>query len=322
MRIAVTGSIATDHLMRFAGSFTEQLIPDQLDKISLSFLVDDLEVRRGGTAANIAYGLGNLGLTPVLVGSVGNDFAEYRVRLKEHGVDTESVHVSPTRASARFICLTDRRLNQIAAFHTGAMRDAASIDLRPVVDRVGGLDLVLVSPNDPDAMLRHTAQCRELGIPFAADPSQQLSRLRPDEITELVTGARWLFTNEYEAHQLIERTGLRRAAVLDRVGAWVTTLGGAGARVEQAGRPPVVVPAVRVTEVAEPTGAGDAFRAGFLAGLARGLPLVGAARLGCALAATALESVGPQEYTTTRETLDARLVAAYGADAGWPGTAD
>ncbi|MFF8828534.1 carbohydrate kinase family protein [Streptomyces sp. NPDC015131] len=315
MRIAVTGSIATDHLMVFPGSFADQLLADSLDKISLSFLVDGLEVRRGGVAANIAYGLGGFGLAPVLVGAVGDDFAEYRVRLKEHGVDTDAVHVSTSRQTARFSCVTDRDMNQIAAFYAGAMSEARDIRIARVAEYAGGLDLVLVAPNDPEAMLRHTADCRDLGIPFAADPSQQLATLTGPQIVRLVRGARWLFTNEYEAALLLERTGWDRADVLREVGAWVTTLGADGVRVERDGETPLVVPAVPVRAAADPTGVGDAFRAGFLAATARGLPAEAAARLGCALATTVLETVGPQEYEVDPGALLAGIEAAYGAEA-------
>lgn len=236
MRIAVSGSIATDHLMAFPGRFTDQLIPDQLAHISLSFLVDDLEVRRGGVAANIAYGLGQLGLTPLLVGSVGLDFGPYEIWLKEQGVDTGAVRVSDTAQTARFVCITDQDSNQIAAFYAGAMSEAREIDLAAAAaqDRP---DLVLVCANDPAAMLRHTRQATGLGIPFAADPSQQLARLTGEEATELVDGATWLFTNEYEAALLAERTGRTREDILASVGTWVTTLGERGVRIERSGSP-------------------------------------------------------------------------------------
>ncbi|MBT2443659.1 carbohydrate kinase family protein [Streptomyces sp. ISL-36] len=312
MRIAVTGSIATDHLMTFPGWFTEQLLADRLDRVSLSFLADNLEVRRGGVAANIAFGLGVLGLRPVLVGAVGSDFEPYRVWLKDHGVDTDSVRVSESLHTARFVCTTDRAQNQIATFYAGAMSEARAIDLRDVVARAGRLDLVLVSPDDPEAMLRHTRTCRELGIPFAADPSQQLARLGRDEVRELVDGARWLFTNEYETALLGEKSGWSEAEILRRVGSWVTTHGAAGVRIRGEGREPLAVPAVEVAGVVDPTGVGDAFRAGFLAGTAWGVPERCAAQLGCAVAATVLDYVGTQEYRLHREPLLDRIRTTYG----------
>ena len=175
MRIAVTGSIATDHLMSFPGRIAEQLIADQLEQVSLSFLVDELEVRRGGVAANITFGLGKLGVTSLLVGAVGQDFEEYRAWLERHGVDTASVHVSETKHTSRFLCTTDQDFNQIASFYPGAMSEAAQIELKSVADRAGGLDLVVISANDPDAMVKYTAECRERGYSFLADPGQQLA---------------------------------------------------------------------------------------------------------------------------------------------------
>ena len=219
MRIAVTGSIATDHLMTFPGRFTDSLVADQLDKVSLSFLVDELDVRRGGVAANIAFGMACLGLHPVLVGAVGQDFDDYRSWLERHGVDTASrSHVSELKHTARFVCTTDADHNQIASFYSGAMCEARDIELGPVADRVGGLDLVLIGANDPDAMIRHTDECRQRGIPFAADPSQQLARMDGDEIRLLVDGAAYLFTNEYEAALTERKTGWSADEILERVG--------------------------------------------------------------------------------------------------------
>jgi len=189
VRIAVTGSIANDYLMTFPGRFAEQMVPDQMHRLSLSFLVDELDIRRGGVAANICFGMGRLGERPILVGAVGTDFVDYRAWLDRHGVDTASIRVSELKHTARFLCTTDVEQCQIASFYTGAMAEARLIELSPVADRVGGLDLVLVSPNDPEAMLRHTDEARAMGVPFAADPSQQLARMEGPEIRRLVDGA-------------------------------------------------------------------------------------------------------------------------------------
>src|SRR5690242_12974274 len=223
MKIVVTGSIATDHLMHFPGLFSEQLLPDQLHKVSLSFLVDDLVVRRGGVAANIAFGMAQLGLRPVLVGAVGTDFADYRSWLTRHGVDCDSVHVSEVAHTARFVCTTDEDMCQIASFYAGAMAEARNIELAPVAARLGGVDLVLISANDPDAMTRHTDECRSRGYPFAADPSQQLARMSGAEVRGLIDGAAYLLTNEYEKELLENKTGLSDTTILERVGVQVTT---------------------------------------------------------------------------------------------------
>ncbi|WP_037819308.1 PfkB family carbohydrate kinase [Streptomyces sp. NRRL B-3229] len=301
-----------DHLMSFPGRFTEQLVPDHLHTLSLSFLSDRLEIRRGGVAANIAYGLGRLGAAPVLVGAAGADFADYQVWLKQHGVDTDSVLVVPGEHTARFVCTTDADHNQIATFHAGAMRAAYTIALRDVRERVGGLDLVVVSPNDPAAMLRHTEDCRTGGLPFVADPSQQIARMGRDDVRSLLAGARLLFTNAYESALLRECTGWNTGQVLERVGTWVTTLGADGVRLERAGHEPVVVPGVPEVAVSDPTGAGDALRAGLLAALTQGVPLTPAAGLGCVLASFALESIGTQTYAPSARAVATRLREVYG----------
>jgi adenosine kinase len=312
VRIAVTGSIATDNLMTFPGKFTDQLVAGQLDQISVSFLVDELEVRRGGVGADIAYGLGSLGLRPVLVGAVGTDFDDYRSWLDQHGVITAYVHVSKVHKTARFLCTTDAAQNQIASFYAGAMSEARDIDLGAIAQKAGGLDLVVLSPDDPAAMVRHTAECREHSIPFAADPSQQLVRMEGPQIRELLDGAAYLFTNEYEKALAEEKTGWTDADVLDRVGVRVTTLGSKGARIDRKSDPSVHVPAVPVGTVGDPTGAGDAFRAGFLAAIAWDLPLERAAQFGNTVAVHALEAVGPQDYEIDRDSLLERMAAAYG----------
>ncbi|HEY9410665.1 MAG TPA: carbohydrate kinase family protein [Jiangellaceae bacterium] len=315
MPIAVTGSIATDHLMTFPGRFADSLIVDQLDKISLSFLVEELTVRRGGIGANICFGMASLGLNPVLVGSVGEDFVDYRSWLERHGVDCASVHVSEVRHTARFVCTTDADHAQIATFYAGAMSEAREIELRPIVDRVGAADLVVISPNDPEAMLRHTDECRARGYRFAADPSQQLAWMEGASIRHLVDGAAYLFCNEYEAALLEQKTGWSADEVLSRVGVRITTLGKDGARVERVGHEAIAVPAAAEKVAVDPTGVGDAFRAGFLTAVAWGLSLERAAQLGALLATYVLETVGTQEYELGHGDVLARMSNAYGTDA-------
>ncbi|HLL64585.1 MAG TPA: carbohydrate kinase family protein [Micromonosporaceae bacterium] len=311
MKIVVTGSIASDHLMHFPGRFADQLLPDQLHKVSLSFLVDDLVVRRGGAAANIAFGMAVLGLSPVLVGAVGSDFAEYRGWLERHGVDCDSVHVSETAHTARFVCTTDDDMCQIASFYAGAMSEARNIELAPVAARTG-IDLVLVSPNDPAAMVRHTEECRQRGYQFVADPSQQLARMSGDEVRQLIDGAAYLLTNDYEKDLLESKTGYSDAEVLDRVGVWVTTLGSKGVRITGRGVPEIHVPVAREIQAYDPTGVGDGFRAGFFAGLSWGLPLERSAQVGSLLATLVLETVGTQEYTVRADEFAKRLAESYG----------
>ncbi len=315
MRIVITGSIATDHLMSFSGKFTDSLVVDKLDSISLSFLVDDLDVRRGGVGANVAFGLGSLGVPVALVGAVGRDFDDYRSWLERHGVDTDSVHVSDVHHTARFVCTTDVVSNQIASFYPGAMAEARNIELSPVAERLGGMDLVLVGPNDPQAMLRHTQECRDRGVSFAADPSQQLAFLDGDAIRPLIEGASYLFTNEYEAALTEQKTGWSAADVLARVECRVTTLGAKGARVERNGQPAVHVDVPEERGKADPTGVGDAFRAGFISGLHWSLGDERCAQIGSMLATYVIETVGTQEYSFTRDDFLARFAEAYGAPA-------
>jgi adenosine kinase len=312
VRIAVTGSIATDHLMTFPSRFVDQLMPDKLDKISLSFLVDTLVIRRGGVAANIAFGLGCLGLRPLLVGTAGSDFGEYRDWLERHGVDTSAVRESTAHHTARYVGTTDVDMNQIASFYPGAMTEDRDIDLGELA---GQVDLVLVGAGDPDAMAAFTKQCLQSQIPFAADTSWQLARLDGQQAQSLLTGAAYLFCNEYEATLTEHKTGWTAADLCDRVGVRVTTLGGHGVRIERAGHPPLLVPAVPGVQPKEPTGAGDAFRGGFLAATSWGLSLERAAQLGNIVAVHALETTGTQEYLLQPEPLIRRVAAAYGDQA-------
>jgi adenosine kinase len=315
MKIAVTGSIATDHLMHFPGRFAEQLLADQLDKVSLSFLVDDLVVRRGGIAANIAFGMGQLGLHPVLLGAVGADFADYRSWLERHGVDCGSVYVSEIAHTARFVCTTDLDMCQIASFYAGAMSEARNIELEPVAERVGGLDLVLVSANDPEAMIRHSEECRTRGYAFAADPSQQLARMDGGDVTKLIEGAEYLLTNEYEKSLLSSKSGLSEAEVLDRVKVRITTLGKDGVEITGKGLDRIHVPVARDVQLVDPTGVGDGFRSGFFAGLSWGLSLERSAQVGSVMAALVLETVGPQEYEVRADAFIKRIADSYGDQA-------
>jgi len=315
MRICVTGSVATDHLMTFPGSFTDSLMADQLHTISLSFLVDDLQVRRGGVGANIAFGLASLGLQPILLAAVGHDFGDYRSWLDRHGVDTSAVLESEVSHTARFVCTTDSDHNQIASFYPGAMVEARNIEIGPLQQRYGSIDLVIVGPNDPEAMLRHTQECRERAIPFVADPSQQLASMDGESIRQLIDGAAYLFTNEYEAALTEQKTGWTAAEILERVGVRVTTLGKHGAKVETAAGEiaRVGVPAER--GLADPTGVGDAFRAGYLAGVAWGFGPERCAQLGSMLATLVIETVGTQEYQLDHAEFAERFAEAYGASA-------
>jgi adenosine kinase len=293
--------------MHFPGRFVDSLVLDQLDRLSLSFLVDEMVIRPGGVAGNIAYALGVLGQRPLLVGAVGADFGEYRARLEANGVDCSAVLVCEDVNTARFVCTTDDDMRQLASFYTGAMARSREISLAPLAGRV---DLVLIGANDPAAMLRHTDECRELGIPFAADPSQQLARMDGPEIRRLVDGARYLLTNDYEWELLLQKTGWTEADVAQRVEIRITTHGEKG--VEIYGADTLKVGVVPETGKVDPTGVGDAFRAGFLAAVSGGLSLERAAQLGSLIAVQVLETDGPQEWTWDRARALERLHDAYG----------
>ncbi len=301
--------------MTYKGRFADSLVVDQLDKIALSFLVEDLEIHRGGVAANIAFGMANLGERPILVGAAGEDFTEYRSWLERHGVDCDSVRISETRHTARFVCTTDDQMAQIATFYAGAMSEAREIELGPVATRVGGLDLVVISSNDPEAMLRHTEECRTRSIPFAADPSQQLAFMDGESIRELIDGATYLFTNEYEAALTEQKTGWSRDEIAKRVQTRVITKGKNGALIATRGEEPLEISVANEVRKADPTGVGDAFRAGFLSGLAWGLGHERSAQTGSMLATYVVETVGTQEYELGRRRFLERFARAYGAPA-------
>jgi adenosine kinase len=313
--IAVTGSIATDHLMRFPGRFSEQLLADHLQKVSLSFLVDDLVVHRGGVAGNMAYAIGVLGGDVALVGAVGDDFADYRQWLQANGVNCDNVLVSDTAHTARFVCTTDLEMAQIASFYPGAMSQARDISLADVVSAIGTPELVIVGANDPEAMFLHTEECRKLGLAFAADPSQQLARLTGEEIRKLIDGATYLFTNDYEWDLLLSKSGWTEADVMAQIGLRVTTLGAKGVDLVDPDGTCVHVGVVPETSQVDPTGVGDAFRAGFLTGRSVGLSLERSAQLGSLVAVLVLESTGTQEWGWDPEVAVTRLASAYGEEA-------
>ena len=314
MRIAITGSVATDHLMTFPGLFNDSLMADQLHNVSLSFLVDDLQIRRGGVAANIGFGMGVLGGNPILVAAVGSDFAEYQSWLEAHGVECSHVHISKTAHTARFMCTTDQEQNQIASFYPGAMSESVELEIAKISEKVGGIDLVLIGADDPAAMIKHTVACKTLGIPFVADPSQQLPRLDGQQTIDVIDGAKYLFNNEYEATLIEQRTGWSSEEVLQHVGIRVTTMGSKGARITSRDGLDISVPVAQEKSIKDPTGVGDAFRAGFLTGLGWGLTPQRCAEVGSLLATYVIETIGTQEYLLDKTEFISRLEAAYGSE--------
>ena len=312
MRIGVAGSVGLDHLMTFPGKFTDSLVAGSLEKVSLSFLVDGLEVRRGGCAANIAFGMANLGLKPILIAAVGKDWADYDAWLKRHGVDTSHVLISKEQYTAHFTVTTDTELNQIASFFPGAMSEARNIELAPIMEKTGRLDLLVISPDDPEAMLRHTEVALENGIAVAADPSQQMARMSGEQIQKLIEGATYLFMNEYELALAIQKTGWSDHEILQKVKYRVITQGSAGARVESIDGEFIKVTCAKENAKVDPTGVGDSFRSGFVAGLAWGLSHERCAQIGSMVATYVIETMGTQEYRFTNEEFVARFANAYG----------
>jgi adenosine kinase len=315
MKIGVAGSVGLDHLMTFSGKFTDSFVAGSLEKVSLSFLVDSLDVRRGGCAANICYGMGVLGLNPVLIAAVGKDWADYDAWLSRHGVDTSHALVSTSLYTAHFMVTTDDDLNQIASFFPGAMSEARNIELGPIMEKTGRFDMVVISPDDPEAMLHHSDLCRSEGIAFAADPSQQMARMSGEEIKLLIDGASYLFLNEYELALAMQKTGWSDREILEHVKIRVVTLGSKGAKVESAAGEFVQVGVPQEKSKTDPTGVGDSFRSGFIAGLAWGLSHERCAQLGSLIATYVIETMGTQEYRFTSAEFLARFQDAYGAEA-------
>jgi adenosine kinase len=303
MSIVCTGSIAYDYLMSFPGYFRDHILLDRLETISLSFLVDSMVRQRGGTAPNIAYTLALLGERPNLMGTVGEDFSEYRVWLESKGVDTSCVQVVPGVYTASFFANTDRSNAQISSFYAGAMsfanqQSVLSLDARP--------DLVIISPNDPKAMDRFVVECRDAGIPYLYDPGQQVVRSDPSELRRGAESAHSLFVNEYEFELLQKHTGLTEKEMVDRLKLLVVTLGERGARIYADGQQ-YLVPVVPPLQMLDPTGVGDAYRGGFVRGMRLGLSWEICGQMGVLAATYCLETRGPQEHSYTPADFIARF---------------
>ena len=259
--------------------------------------------------------MGVLGLNPILIAAVGKDWADYEAWLSRHGVDTSHALVSTTLHTAHFVVTTDQDLNQIASFFPGAMSEARNIELGPIMDTVGRLDMMVISPDDPEAMLRHSEVCRQQNIAFAADPSQQMARMSGDEIKLLIDGAAYLFLNEYELALAMQKTGWTDREILERVKFRVVTLGSKGAKVESAAGEYVHIGCPQELSKTDPTGVGDSFRSGFIAGLAWGVSHERCAQLGAMIATYVIETLGTQEYRFTKAEFIARFAEAYGRKA-------
>jgi adenosine kinase len=296
MDIILTGSVAFDYLMTFPGYFRDHILPDKLDSISLSFLVDSFSKRRGGIAPNIAYTLALLGEQPHIMATVGEDFVEYRNWLESKGIDTSMMKVIPGSVTASFFCNTDWSNNQIASFFPGAMGCATQLSFKQLEGKLP--DLVVISPNDPEAMKQYVIECRELGIPYLYDPSQQIVRLTRDELRTGIEGGLALFVNDYEFGLVQKITGLSPQDMLQNLQFMVVTCGRHGSTVYSR-ETEYQIPVVPPEHIADPTGVGDAYRGGFLAGYSHNLDLETCAQMGTLAATYCLEQQGTQGHTYT-----------------------
>lgn len=307
MSIVVTGSIAYDYLMSFPGTFTEHFLPEHMDRISLSFLVDTMDKRRGGCAPNIAYTLALLGERPQLMATAGQDFGEYRQWLDAAGVDTSLVKVVDDKFTASFFCSTDQESNQIASFYTGAMAHAAELSFRAAPE----CRLAIISPNDPAAMVQYADECRTLKLPFIWDPGQQCARMSGEELGQGLNGAAIAMCNDYEFELIRQKTGLDEAGVLNLADVLVVTKGEHGSTIIE-GERRTDVPAVPPRQIVDPTGVGDAFRAGFLKGMVGRAGYLVCAQLGSVAATYALEHLGGQSHAFTWEAFVGRYETHFG----------
>ena len=309
MNIVVTGSIAYDYLMSFPGKFTEHFLPEHFHRVSLSFLVDTMDKRRGGCAPNIAYTLALLGERPLLMATAGEDFGEYREWLESAGVDTSHVKLVNGKFTASFFCSTDQANNQIASFYTGAMANAGELSFRSVK----GCDLAIISPNDPGAMVQYAGECRALGIRYIFDPGQQCARMEGPELAAGLTGANIVICNDYEYELIREKTALDVDAQLEKSEAVIITKGEKGSTIHVEGRR-IDVPVAPERRVSDPTGVGDAYRGGLMKGLALGVDWETSGRLGSVAATYALEHVGGQSHAYSLDVFRDRYTEAFGGE--------
>jgi len=310
MKLIVTGSIAFDYLMSFPGRFTEHLLPEHMQRVSLSFLVDTMDKRRGGCAPNIAYTLALLGERPHLMATAGQDFGDYGAWLTAAGVDTSLVKVIGNKFTASFFCSTDEANNQIASFYTGAMANAGELSFRTVegLTRDG---LVIISPNDPEAMVQYAEECSTTGIKYIWDPGQQCARMDGAQLKDGIVGAHIVICNDYEFELVRQKTGMQEADVLGVASVLIITRGEHGSTVITRDQR-IEVPAVPPERIVDPTGVGDAFRGGLMKGLASGRSLEVSARMGSVAATWALEHLGGTSHAYTWPEFVARYEAHFG----------
>ena len=307
--IHISGSLAFDRIMTFPGHFEDHILPEKLHFLNVSFPIDRLEEKMGGTAGNIAYTLALLGERSAIYGTVGKDFSEYAGRLSRMGIDLGGVKVDEGDFTACCYIMTDRSSNQINAFSPSAMKTPAFPDKTPPV---AGGDWGLVAPGNVDDMVNLPAFYREHGIPYIFDPGQQITVLGKEQLISGLTGAYVLIGNDYEIERIEKLTGLNRDALLERVEFLIVTFGGKGSVILHKGARPYDVPAVPLEQISDPTGAGDAYRAGLLKGLHNGMGIAFSARLGTVAASFCVEQYGTQLHNFTPEEFQTRYEASFG----------
>lgn len=310
MSVLITGSIAYDYIMQFPGYFHDHILPEKIANLSVSFLVDSMKRQRGGVATNIAYNLALLGERPRIMATVGQDFAEYRAWLEANGVDTRAIIAIPNDFTASFFVSTDGKQNQIAMFYTGAMAHAHKLSFQEHA-RGAPIDLVVISPNDPRAMVQYVRECKKLGLPYIYDPSQQIIRLNGTELADGVRGSTMTIVNEYEFEMLKNKTGWNDAQVIAQTQTLIVTLGEKGSRIHAADKT-ITVPSVPARRQADPTGVGDAYRAGIIKGYLKQLSWETIGKIGSLAATYVLEEYGTQNHRYTLNEFSERFRQVFG----------
>ncbi|MBI4670630.1 MAG: carbohydrate kinase family protein [Chloroflexi bacterium] len=309
MSVVLTGSIAYDYIMSFPGYFKDHILPEKIHAISVSFLVDSMKRQRGGIATNIAYNLALLGERPKIMATVGEDFAEYRRWLELHYIDTSAIIEIPDEFTASFFVSTDKEQNQIASFYTGAMAHARLVSFQDHIN--GKIELAVISPNDPAAMVQYVAECKELGIPYVYDASQQIIRLSGEDLKAGCRDSKMIILNDYELGMLQNKTGWNENEIAAQTETLIVTYGENGSTITHAGRT-IQIPVAKPKRIGEPTGAGDAYRAGIIKGVLHNLSWEFTGRLGSLAATYALEEHGTQNHHYELHEFIARFRQEFG----------
>lgn len=312
MSIIITGSIAFDHILQFPGLFEEHIIPNEISNLNISFLVDKMQKMRGGCASNIAYSLAMLGFKPSIMGSVGEDFDESKQWLEKRGVDTSLIKEFKGIYTASCFITTDKKHNQITGFYTGAMAKARTLSFKELDP--SKIQVAIISPNDPEAMIKYAMECRELSIPFIFDPGQNIPRISAEELLIGMEGSVYTTLNTYELNMVLTRTGKSEAELLNLTGALIVTDGANGSIIKRCDSQDLHIKAATPRQLCDPTGAGDAYRAGLIAGYVSGQPIEISAQIASIAAVYVVEHPAPAQHHFTIDEFAARYFETYGVD--------